>query len=168
MYSGNAFGGIRDIRYPIRYPFFLSSFLFAALYRTLAPKKAYWTTHECIAPMRRCSSLQHLNETLCIWCISIDECMAPMRRCSSLQHLNETLCIWCISIDECMAPMSCCASLQHLNETLCIWCISISVVHIRRQSQMAPLITVLKWRLRHITVINGEILTDGLTVGNRK
>jgi len=37
----------------------------------------------------------------------------------------------------------------------------ISVVHIRCQSEMAPLITVLKWRLRHIIVINGEIHTDG-------
>ena len=36
-----------------------------------------------------------------------------------------------------------------------------SVVHIRRKSQMAPLITVLKWRLRHITVISGEIHNDG-------
>jgi len=36
-----------------------------------------------------------------------------------------------------------------------------SVVHIRRQSKMTPLITVLKWRLRHITVNNGEIHTDG-------
>jgi hypothetical protein len=39
-----------------------------------------------------------------------------------------------------------------------------SVVHIDvHQSQMAPLITVLKWHvcLRHITVINGEFHTDG-------